>query len=86
MRVHEIRSQREFYDAIHDYSRKVWHWGAEDQGEDGNEPTPDELLELLEQRIEWVKAHKKAVDTYFRKLHGPTWVRVIDGSKTDVGR
>jgi len=43
-------------------------------------PTPDELIEILYQRIAWVKEHKKAVDNYCRKRGGVTWFRVINGN------
>ena len=52
-----------------------------DEDED-SECTPDELIGLLEERIRWVEAHKRAVDRYLRKRNGPTWVRVIEGSKS----
>ena len=45
--------------------------------------TPDELIEMLNERIEWVKEHKRSVDKYLRKRGGPNWVRVIDGSRAD---
>ena len=83
MKVDEIHDDREFYEAVHDYANKVWNWHGHVDDEFEIEPTPDEFIALLETRIEWVKAHKKAVDDYLRRRNGPTWVRVINGSKAE---
>ncbi len=50
-----------------------------------NQPTPDELIEILNERIEWVQKHKKAVDHYCRKRGGAKWFRVIDGNGKQAG-
>ena len=47
------------------------------------EMTPDELVEVLEERIQWVKAHKKAVERYLQKQGGSRWLRVVGGSVTE---
>ena len=47
MKVDEIRNEREFYEAVRDYSSKVWQWGATVDDDCDSEPMPDELLELL---------------------------------------
>lgn len=83
MKTSEIHDDREFYQAVHEYTTKVWHWGAHIDDDYDNEPTPDELIEMLNERIEWVKEHKRSVDKYLRKRGGPNWVRVIDGSRAD---
>ena len=79
----EIRNERDFYQAVRDYSTKVWAWGATRDDDYESELTPDELLELLERRMEWVKAHKKAVDRYLQKQGGMRWLRVIEGSASE---
>ena len=83
MKMDEIRDERDFYQAVRDYSSKVWAWGATIDDDYDSEITPDELLELLEERIEWVKAHKKAVDRYLQKQGGMRWLRVIEGSASE---
>lgn len=83
MTCNEIRDDREFYEAVREYTSRLWEWGAIRHGEDESERTPDELIELLNKRIAWVQAHKKAVDHYLRRRSGPTWVRVIDGSSVE---
>lgn len=82
MEVHEIHDEREFYEAIRDYTRKAWQWVGFGDDDADTDCTPDELIDLLYERIHWVEAHKRAVDRYLRRRQGPTWVRVIDGSKT----
>ena len=86
MKVGEIRDERDFYEAVREYTNKVWQWGAHLDEDYKIEPTPDELIEVLKNRVKWVEAHKVAVDTYLRKRRSPTWVRVIDGSKGDPER
>ena len=86
MKVSEIRDERDFYEAIRKYTSKVWQWGAHHEDSYDIEPTPDELIEILKERVRWVEAHKDAVDAYLRKRQGPTWVRVIEGSKNDPDR
>ena len=81
MKMDEIRNEREFYQAVRDYSSRVWAWGAMIDDDYDSEITPDELLELLEERIEWVKAHKRAVDRYLQRQGGMRWLRVIEGSE-----
>ena len=83
VKVDEIRDEREFYQAIREYTSKVWQWGApyDDDDFDG-EMTPDELVDVLERRVQWVKAHKKAVQRYLDKKSGTRWLRVIEGSVT----
>jgi hypothetical protein len=83
VKVSEIRDEREFYDAVREFSSKIWEWGAHRDGDFEFEPTPDELIEILEKRLDWVRAHKKAVDRYLRRRSGLSRVRVIDGSKAD---
>ena len=83
MKVDEIRNEREFYEAVRDYSSKVWQWGASLDGDCHSEPMPDELLELLEERIRWVKAHKKAVERYLERQGGLRWLSVIEGGGTE---
>lgn len=83
MKVPEIRNDREFYEAVHQYANKalVWRVHANDRYE--TDPTPDQFIAILEQRIEWVKEHQRVVESYLRRRNGPTWMRVIDGSKVD---
>ena len=83
MTEREICNEREFYDAVREYTNKIWRWGAHLDDDDCDQPSPDELIGLLEARIAWVKAHKKAVDQYLKRRNGPTWVRVYEGSKSD---
>jgi hypothetical protein len=83
VRMDEIRNEREFYQAVRDYSSKVWQWGASMDDDFNSEMTPNELLELLEERIRWVKAHKRAVDRYLQKQGGMRWLRVIESSASD---
>ena len=85
MNVSEIHDERELYEAVSDYSSKIWQWGAHMDDDYENQPTPDELIEILHERIEWVKEHKKAVDKYCRKRGGVTWFRVIDGTGKQAG-
>ena len=80
VKVAEIHDDRAFHDAEREYSRKVWEWRAHVDDECIIEPGPDELIAILETRIEWVKEHQRVVDRYLRKRNGPTWFRVIDGS------
>lgn len=80
MSVSEIHDEREFYQAVRDYTDNVWQWGAHNDDDYDCEPTPDELIKLFQKRIEWVKEHQKAVEKYLRRREGPTWFRVIDGS------
>jgi len=81
----EIRDERDFYKAVNEYTGKVWSWGAHCDDDFETEPTPDELIAILEERIRWVKEHKALVERYLRKRSGPAWVRVIEGSGTDPG-
>ena len=83
MKMDEIRNEREFYQAVRDYSSRIWAWGATREDDFDDELTPDELLELLETRIEWVKAHKKAVERYLQRQGGMRWLRVIEGSASE---
>ena len=85
MKVSEIHDDREFYEAVSDYSSKIWQWGAHLDDDSDGQPTPDELIEILSERLEWVKEHKKAVDKYCRKRGGATWFRVIDGTGKQAG-
>jgi hypothetical protein len=81
--VKEIRDENELYAAMSEYIEKSWHWGI-DCYEDGvNEPAPQQLIEILNKRIEWVKAHSAAVEKYLRRRNGPTWYYVIDGTLKD---
>ena len=84
MKVDEIRNEREFYEAVRDYSGKAWQWGACLDDDIDGELMPDELLALLEERIQWVKAHKKAVNRYLEKQGGQRWLRVFDGAKAET--
>jgi len=79
----EIHNDQEFYKAVREYTDKIWQWGAHIDEDFSEDPAPDELIRMLEERIAWVKAHKKAVDRYLRKRNGPTWVRVIEGNNSD---
>lgn len=83
VKVNEIRNEREFYRAVRDYSSRVWQWGAPFDEDFDCEMTPDELVEVLEERIQWVKAHKKAVERYLQKQGGSRWLRVVGGSVTE---
>lgn len=80
VKFREIKDERDFYKAVHQYSMKIWSWGAHIDGDWDEEPTPDELIKMLEERIAWVKAHQRAVDKYLKKRHGRGWVRVFDGA------
>ena len=80
MKVSEIHDERELYEAVSDYSSKIWEWRAHIDDDFERQPTPDELIAMLNERIEWVKEHKKAVDKYFRKRGSVKWFRVIDGT------
>lgn len=79
MKVKEIRDEREFYQAVRDYASRAWQWGVADIDEEF-EPTPEELIKILTERIEWVRAHKAAVDRYLRRRVVRARVRVLDGS------
>jgi len=81
--VKEIEDDRQFYQAVSEYTNKLWEWRGFLDDDCDVDPTPDEFIELLEERIEWIKNHKRAVDRYLRKRAGPTWFRVIDGTGTD---
>ena len=78
--VSEIHDDRELYEAVSDYSNRIWRWGAHLDDDADVQPTPDELIEILNERIEWVKEHKKAVDKYCQKRGRTKWFRVIDGT------
>ena len=80
MKIDPICNDRELYQAVHEYMSNVWRWGGDTDGEFGSEPSPDDLITLLESRIAWVKAHKEAIERYLNRRCGPHWVRVIDGS------
>ncbi len=80
VKIGEIHDDREFYNAVREYTNNVWQWRAHIDDDYESEPTPDELIEMLSERIQWVKAHKTAVNRYLRKRSGPTWFRVIEGS------
>ena len=80
MKVDQIRNERELYEAVRDYTSKVWDWGGYADDDYDHQPTPDDLIAVLEQRIAWVKAHQEAVERYLNKRRGPLWVRVIDGT------
>lgn len=82
MKVSEIHDEREFYEAVNEFSSKVWRWGAHMDEDFESQPTPDELIEMLNERIDWAKEHKRAVVKYLRKRNGPTWVRVIESSRS----
>ncbi len=82
MKTSEINDDRQFYKAVHEYTHKVWRWGMHVDDDYDIEPTPDELIAMLNERIEWVKDHQRAVEKYLRKRGGPNWVRVIDGSRS----
>ncbi|MDH4107933.1 MAG: hypothetical protein OEW35_06435 [Gammaproteobacteria bacterium] len=80
MKLRDIRDDRDFYQAVNEYTGMVWRWGAHVDDDAEIEPTPDELIGILEERIRWVKEHKRVVETYLRRRGGASWVRVIDGS------
>lgn len=80
MKSREIRDERDFYRAVNEYTGKIWSWGAHCDDDLEIEPTPDELIAILEERIRWVREHKELVDRYLRRRSGPNWVRVIKGS------
>ena len=82
MEVSKIEDERQFYQAVSEYARKVWDWNAHVDDDFENEPTPYEFIAVLEKRIERIKAHKYAADRYLRKRNGPSRVRVIDGAGT----
>jgi len=83
--VKEIEDDRQFYQAVREYANRIWEWRGYGDDECGDDPTPEEFIELLEERIEWLRDHKRAVDRYLRKRSGPTWIRVIDGTGADSG-
>lgn len=85
MKEPEIHDDREFYEAVHEYSANVWRWRAHFDETCEIEPTPDELITILETRIEWVNEHKRIVDKYLRKRNGPSWVRVISNDVPNPG-
>lgn len=78
--VGEIQDEKEFYAAVSEYIDKSWHWGVNCDEEGVYEPAPQQLIEILNKRIEWVKAHSAAVDKYLRHRNGPSWYRVYDGA------
>jgi hypothetical protein len=82
----KISDDREFYKAVRDYTSNVWGWGAHRDDDYEYDPTPDELITLLNERIEWVREHQREVDKYLRRRAGPTWVRVIEGSGQHSGK
>lgn len=81
MKAIQISNDKQFYQAVMDYSSNVWQWRGHDDDDFENDPTPDELIQILSERIEWIRQHKSAVEKYLLKRRGPTWVRVIDGSR-----
>lgn len=82
MEVKEIRDERDLYRAVREYAANVWRWGAAEIDEE-HEPTPEEFIEILTERIEWVKAHSAAVDRYLRRRIGRTRIRIVDGSREE---
>jgi hypothetical protein len=84
VKIDPICNDRELYRAVNEYMGNVWKWGGDLDGDFGAEPSPDDLITLLESRIAWVKAHQQAVEHYLNRRCGPHWVRVIDGSKGTV--
>ena len=80
--VSEIRNDRELYEAMNEYTSRIWRWGAHVDDDCDSQPTPDELIDILNERLQWVMDHKRAVEKYLQ-TRGPRWVRVIDGSKAD---
>lgn len=86
MTVNEIEDERQLYQAVSEYTNRMWEWRGYGSDLGDGEPTPDELIKILEERIEWIKEHKRVVDQYLRKRNGPTWFRVIDGTDTRSAR
>lgn len=85
VKIPEIRNDNDFYQSVYAYTRKFWQWGVEfDEDVDGNvceQPTPDEMIRILQSRIEWVKAYSASVDKYLQRRNGPKWFRVVEGSR-----
>lgn len=77
MEEDEINDEDDFYAAISQYANKTIFWNVR---RGGSPPTPDDVIEILNDRIEWVEQHKRAVERYLRRRNGPMWVRVIEGS------
>lgn len=82
MEEDDINDEEEFYAAVTLFAHKTMFWSVRRAG---STPTPDEVIEILNDRIEWVEQHKRAVDRYLRRRKGPTWVRVIEGSGDEPG-
>ncbi len=83
--VPKIENERDFYKAISEYTEKTCSWQSWYEDDYIREATPDEMIELLQSRVEWLKAHKRAVDRYLRKQAGPHWVRVYENPKVESG-
>lgn len=85
VKIPEIRNDHDFYQTVHAYTRKSWQWGIgvdEDiDGDDCEEPTPDEMIRILQSRIEWVKSYSASIDKYLQRRNGPKWFRVVEGSR-----
>jgi hypothetical protein len=78
MEEDEINDEEEFYAAVMLFAHKTIFWSVRAGGQT---PTPDDVIDMLNERIEWVQRHKRAVERYLRRRNGPTWVRVIEGSQ-----
>lgn len=82
MEDEEINDEEAFYAAVSRFATMAMIWNIR---RTGNTATPDEVIEILNERIEWVEQHKRAVEKYLRRRKGPTWVRVIEGSGDEPG-
>lgn len=80
MKMREIKNDKELYRAVKEYTSITWQWGVS-EFDDEFEPEPHELIEILNERIEWVKAYSAEVDRYLRRRRGPTWFKVLDGTQ-----
>lgn len=80
MKVPKIRNDRDLYRAMSDYSSRVWEWHAHLDEDFETEPAPEELIQLLKDRIDWVRDHEAAVNRYLLKRNRAMWYKVIDGS------
>lgn len=85
MKIPEIRNDNDFYRMVQAYTRKFWQWGVglddDVDNDDCEEPTPDEMIRILQSRIEWVQSYSAAVDKYLQRRSGPKWFRVVEGSR-----
>ncbi len=79
MKVPDIKNDKDLYRAISEYSSRVWEWRGHLDEDYEQEPTPDEFINMLKERIRWVREHTSAINRYLLKRNRASWYRVIEG-------